>query len=435
MANKYEYEAARIEQVFAAHKITVRIWEVTITPQCARYMLTTPMDVPIGRVLRLDADIAYSLGKPRVRVTRDQGLIAVEVPRPGAKPITLRSIMAKIPPPPPHCGLLGIADDSAPLLLRLDSPDVAHVLVAGATGSGKTVLLRSFVLSLALWNTPEQLRIVLLDPKERGLAPLTELSHCIGLFADPPEVSRQLLSLVALMEHRQSPEPRIIVVVDELAELLMTGDRHIQRSLVRLTQRGREVGMHVIAATQRPSADLVGGLMKANFPVRLIGSVTSADDARVAAGRSKTMAENLNGRGDFVMVARGEEVRFQAAWSTDEEIAALITDNGVTRAKSSPLPAVPMAVPEAKRAILPVSSGTPLLALPVPVPDGPADDTLQRTIWQTWLATGRNLSETCRRVFGYDGGAAHRCASPIIKEQLRRRGAPARLRLVKGETP
>jgi S-DNA-T family DNA segregation ATPase FtsK/SpoIIIE len=112
--------------------------------------------------------------------------------------------------------------------------------------------------------------------------------------------------------------------VDELADLLQIGGKPVADALTRLTQRGREAGIHVVAATQRPSAALVGGLMKANFPVRLVGSVVSPEDAKVAAGVAGSEAERLLGRGDFLLVAKGQMIRFQAAYAADNELAAIV---------------------------------------------------------------------------------------------------------------
>ena len=118
--------------------------------------------------------------------------------------------------------------------------------------------------------------------------------------------------------------PRLVVAVDELADLLQTGGKPVVDALTRLTQRGREAGIHVVAATQRPSAALVGGLMKANFPVRLVGSVVSPEDAKVATGVAGSEAERLLGRGDFLLVAKGQTIRFQAAYAADDEMAAIV---------------------------------------------------------------------------------------------------------------
>jgi S-DNA-T family DNA segregation ATPase FtsK/SpoIIIE len=116
-----------------------------------------------------------------------------------------------------------------------------------------------------------------------------------------------------------------VLVIDELADLLMVGGKPIQHTLTRLTQRGREAGIHVIAATQKPTSAVLGPLVKANFPVRLVGRVTSAEDARTASGWSGTGAERLQGRGDFLAVAEGRVIRFQAAHVSSEEIRAVVS--------------------------------------------------------------------------------------------------------------
>jgi len=118
--------------------------------------------------------------------------------------------------------------------------------------------------------------------------------------------------------------PRLVVAIDELADLLQSGGKGVAEALTRLTQRGREAGIHVVAATQRPAATLVGGLVKANFPVRLVGSVVSPEDAKVAAGIGGTGAERLLGRGDFLLVAKGQVIRFQAAYAGGSELAGVV---------------------------------------------------------------------------------------------------------------
>jgi DNA segregation ATPase FtsK/SpoIIIE, S-DNA-T family len=215
--------------------------------------------------------------------------------------------------------------------LRLDSPDVAHVLVAGTTGSGKTALARTILLSLAMHNHPGQLQIAMIDPKGRGLGVLAGLPHiwrAAGVAQDSEASVTLLTALVDEMSRRDTAArslPRLVVAVDELADLLQTGGKPVADALTRLTQRGREAGIHVVAATQRPSAALVGGLMKANFPVRLVGSVVSPEDAKVAAGVAGSEAERLLGRGDFLLIAKGQMIRFQAAYAAEDELAAIVT--------------------------------------------------------------------------------------------------------------
>ncbi len=230
--------------------------------------------------------------------------------------------------------MLGLCDDGAPLLLRLPSPDVAHVLISGTTGSGKTALCQTVILSLAMMHRRSQLQFVLVDPKRRAFAPFAPLPHLLRpIIGDAAEAIVALHELVRVMEARgagSSPgaTPRIVVVLDELADLMQVGGRALAEPLTRLAQRGREAGIHIIACTQKPSSQVVGTLMRANFPVRLVGKVVSPEDARVAAGCGGTGAEKLAGRGDFVAVAAGQVLRFQAAYVSPAEVEQVVAQFG-----------------------------------------------------------------------------------------------------------
>jgi S-DNA-T family DNA segregation ATPase FtsK/SpoIIIE len=206
---------------------------------------------------------------------------------------------------------------------------VAHVLIAGTTGSGKTDLLRTMLVSLALYNRQSKMQIALIDPKLRGFGPLAGLPHVLDdVAATLPAVRSLLERLLAEMERRDREgvsSPRIIIAIDELADLLATGGKEIEIALVRIAQRGREAGLHLIAGVQKPSAAVMSGMLKANFPVRLVGRVASSEDARVAAGVSGTSAERLLGRGDFIAIAAGQTVRFQAAWIPARDWDQIIT--------------------------------------------------------------------------------------------------------------
>jgi S-DNA-T family DNA segregation ATPase FtsK/SpoIIIE len=219
---------------------------------------------------------------------------------------------------------LGIETTGAPLLLRLPSPDVVHILIAGTTGSGKTALARTLLASLAYFNAPSVLQMTLIDPKGRGFGPLAELPHVQGkVVATPAEGTARLAQVVAEMERRDLANqrtPLLIVAIDELADLLQTGGKEVELLISRLAQRGREAGIHLVACTQKPTAALIGGAMKANFPVRLVGAVASRDEARYATGLRESGAEKLEGKGDFLLIARGDALRFQAAWFGPEDL-------------------------------------------------------------------------------------------------------------------
>ena len=341
MRKKLEFQADRIEAVLSLHKIPARVTGGTVTPRWVRFQVLPAVGAKISKIKNLSEELAAALDAPNCRVSRRGAAVAVEVPRDDPQPVRLLPLYNQLtdhptdqPPIPPATAILGLAEDGAPLLIRLPSPDVAHILVAGTTGSGKTVLLQAMILSLAMSNLPNGLSLMLIDPK----------GHAFGLFEGLPHLARPVIweaeeatealsSLVHLMEKRvpvagpgngngsRPPgQPHVVVVIDELADLLMVGGKEVQWALTRLTQRGREVGIHVIAATQKPTSAVLGPLVKANFPVRLVGRVTDASDARTASGWSGTGAERLMGRGDFLAVAEGRVIRFQAAHVSPEEI-------------------------------------------------------------------------------------------------------------------
>jgi S-DNA-T family DNA segregation ATPase FtsK/SpoIIIE len=326
-SNKYELQAARIESVLTAHKVPARVWQATVTPRFVRFDVTTALGTKLNKVGSLAEELAFALGARATRVYREGGVLHVEVPRETPRTVELMGLCGKLSAVPPVCAVLGVDEGGVPLLLRLDSPDVAHVLVAGTTGSGKTALARTLLLSLAMYNHPGRLQMALVDPKGRGFAPLADLPHVWqgrGVVQEVGDAATLLDALVVEMARRDaagSALPKLVVAIDELADLLTTGGKAVGDALTRLTQRGREAGIHVVAATQRPAATLVGGMMKANFPVRLVGSVTSPEDAKVAAGVAGTEAERLLGRGDFLLIAKGQVIRFQAAYASGPDMA------------------------------------------------------------------------------------------------------------------
>lgn len=329
MRRRLEMQADRIEAVLASHKVQGRVWGGAVTPRFIRFQVITSLDTKVNRVVALSEEIALSLGVPATRIYRQNGAIQVEVPRSEPETVHLLPLARRVGSQvPPTAALLGVDQEGAPLLVRLDSPDVVHVLVAGTTGSGKTVLARSLLLSLALFNSPDALRLILIDPKGRGFGPLAPLPHLLGrLAASPADGALALAWLVGEMERRDREmlsSPALVVAIDELADLLASGGRAVEEHLIRLAQRGREAGVHLLACTQKPSSEAVSGLLKANFPIRLVGSVASPEDARVAAGVAGSGAEKLMGRGDFLLVGKGQVLRFQAAFLTDQELAQTV---------------------------------------------------------------------------------------------------------------
>ncbi len=323
-------QADIIESVLAAHKIEGRVWGGAVTPRFIRFDVTTSVGTRVQKVLALREEVAMRLGVPDIRVYRKGDAIRVEVPRTDAVTVRFEALYKRIKRLPPMTAILGVDEEGAPLLLKISSPDIAHVLVAGSTGSGKTMLLKTMVLSLALTNPIYQLRLALIDPKSRGFAALAALPHLLRPIETDAEKAVKLLEgLVIEMERRDRMHfnrPAIVIVIDELADLRMVAGKRVETALTRLTQRGREAGIHVILATQRPASAIVGGMVKANLPVRLVGSVATPEDAKVATGVAGSGANRLRGRGDFLLVARQEMVRFQAAYVTDQTIRRLLLE-------------------------------------------------------------------------------------------------------------
>ena len=322
-----EQQADCIEAVLARHKAPGHIQGGVVTPRFVQFSLRPHPDTKLNKIAGLGEEIAFALGCPRVRIARDGAVVHIEVPRRDPSPVRLMTLQRSLTGIPAGTAVLGVEESGQPLLLRLPAPNVVHVLIAGTTGSGKTALARTMLASLALQNPPADLQMVLIDPKGRGFAALNGLPHIQKqAIADSTAAVVELTRVVDEMERRDRQhisKPLLIVAIDELADLLQTGGKAAEAALTRLAQRGREAGIHLIACTQKPSASLIGSAIKANFPVRLVGSVASRDEARHAAGISDSGAETLEGKGDFLLIMRGEATRFQAAWVSEAELQQL----------------------------------------------------------------------------------------------------------------
>jgi len=361
MANRrlLETQSDRIEMVLSSHKAPARVTGGVVTPRAVQFHLAPAMGTKVSKVQSLADELALALGVSNVRVSRQGSALQIQVPRDDAQPVRLLPLIARLagqptlPPKsraayrekeahtnfslPPFTAVLGLCDDGAPLLMRLASPEVAHVLISGTTGSGKTALCQTMILSLAMTHRRSQLQLVLVDPKRRAFAPFASLPHLLWpLIDNAADAAAAMGELVKLMEARDlaagegqpSPTPRIIVVLDELADLMQVAGKPLSEHLTRLAQRGREAGIHVIACTQKPSSQVVGTLIRANFPARLVGKVVTPEDARVAAGIGGTGAERLTGRGDFLVVAAGQVLRFKGAYVSPAEMEQVVAQMG-----------------------------------------------------------------------------------------------------------
>lgn len=319
-----EYQADRVEALLAAHQAPARIAGGTVGPRLIRFFLQPAPHIRFATIRNLADDLALALRVPQLLVQRGPEGIVLEFANPEPQSVELRALLPTVQPLPPATALLGLTDDGRPLLARLPAPDVAHVLVAGTTGSGKSQLLRTLAASLVLSQPPALLQLLCLDPKGRTFAPFQHAPHLARpLVTTPAAAAEALASLVRLMEFRDrhaEDTPRLIVLIDELADLLFQAPA-LGDPLTRLAQRGRQAGIHLVAATQRPSAAFLSPLLRANFPLRLVGKVVSPEDARVAAGRGGTEAHLLQGRGDFLAVGpTAQPLRFQVARIAEAEL-------------------------------------------------------------------------------------------------------------------
>lgn len=319
MYRKLYQTADRIEAVLRERKAPAAVVGGKVLPGFVEMLLRPAPGTKVNQVRALQADLALALGNANVRVTQSGTHLAVQIPRETRAPVRLSALMAALKDIPPYTAVLGLAEDGATLMACLSSPEVAHVLIAGATGSGKTSLAHSMLISLCRQHRPSQFGVIVLDPKrhtETDFLRAIDRHMLLDVAHTPDEAHAALARVVDVMERRTNlgdPQPRIAVYVDEMADLVQTGGARILDALTRIAQRGREAGIHLIACTQKPSARVIGTLLKANLPLRLVGRVVSAEDARVATGLPATGAERLMGSGDFIAVAAGRVIRFQAA--------------------------------------------------------------------------------------------------------------------------
>lgn len=357
-----EFQADRIEAVLARHKVPARVTGGYIAPRWVQFQVLPTLSARVNKVKGLAEELALALGCDTCRVSRQGAVFSVEIPRSDPQPVRLLSLQRRlfgdlgenVNSPvsrqgsafregngsrrrrmPFGAAVLGLAEDGAPLLIRLPSPQVAHILIAGTTGSGKSALAQTIIASLVLSHRPSQISFILIDPKRRPFRPFSGLPHLLRpVLSEPEAIEYALEMLVQLMLARDREgripasdgkpgEPRVLVVIDELADLLMMTGRNTREALTRLSQRGREAGIHLVACTQKPASQVVGSLAKANFPIRLVGKVTSPEDAKVATGYAGTGAERLRGPGDFLAVTGGQVTRFQAAYISAQELLKL----------------------------------------------------------------------------------------------------------------
>ncbi|MCY0881039.1 MAG: DNA translocase FtsK, partial [Firmicutes bacterium] len=345
--------AARRAQVLASalHQfgIDVKLGEVSQGPAITRFEIIPPPGVKVSRIVNLSDDIALSLAATGVRIEAPipgKSAIGIEVPNTEITPVLLREVLESpgfVSSAPLTVGL-GRDVAGTPVLARLDQ--MPHLLVAGATGSGKSVLINVLITSLLFRASPSAVRLLLIDPKVVELSIYNGIPHLLSpVVTDPKKAGGALRWAVAEMERRyrlfaetgvrdigrynqlddQESLPLIVIIIDELADLMMVAPRDVEESIARLAQMARAAGIHLVVATQRPSVDVITGTIKANIPSRIAFAVSSQVDSRTildAAG-----AEKLLGRGDMLFhpVGASKPQRVQGAFIHEKEIEAIVS--------------------------------------------------------------------------------------------------------------
>ncbi|NPA06165.1 MAG: DNA translocase FtsK [Chloroflexi bacterium] len=353
--------AAVLEKTLAEFDIPARVVGVQVGPTVVQFALEPGyvekpgpdgelqrQKVRVAQIVRLQRDLALALAAERLRIQAPvpgRPYIGVEVRNPKARLVRLRPLLeseafARVGSP--LALAMGRQVSGEPLVADLAA--MPHLLIAGATGSGKSVFLRAMVVNLVMNNGPDRLRLILLDPKRVELSRFAGLPHILGrVETDPERILVALQWAVAEMQRRytlfekarvrdlasynrkaEEPLPYIVIMIDELADLMMQAPESTETALIRLAQLARATGIHLMLATQRPSTDVITGLIKANFPARLAFAVASSVDSRVILDTPG--AEHLLGRGDMLFRPPDAPapIRAQGVWVDEEEIQRVL---------------------------------------------------------------------------------------------------------------
>ncbi|MFA5948413.1 MAG: DNA translocase FtsK 4TM domain-containing protein, partial [Candidatus Gracilibacteria bacterium] len=337
--------ADKIKKKLQQFGIEVAMHEVNVGPTVIQYTLKPSEGVKLSKITTLKNDLALALAAERIRIEAPipgKSLVGMEVPNSHRSTVYLKEILqsnvfidskSKLTFP------LGRDVSGKPMVACLDA--MPHLLIAGATGSGKSVAMNSFLISLLYQNAPKDLKMILIDPKRVELNSYNNIPHLLTpVIQDPEKAAISLRWVVAEMTRRYTELsskrvrniaeyndlkdihklPRIIVVVDELADLMMVAGKEVEASICRIAQMARAVGIHLIIATQRPSVDVITGLIKANIPTRIAFAVSSQIDSRTILDGMG--AEDLLGKGDmlYLPVGNRQPVRIQGVMITTEEI-------------------------------------------------------------------------------------------------------------------
>jgi DNA segregation ATPase FtsK/SpoIIIE, S-DNA-T family len=351
--------AAKLERTFNSFGVKARVTQVHLGPAVTKYEVNPDVGVKVSKIVSLADDLALALAAKDIRIEAPipgKSAIGIEVPNSEIAMVSLREVLEAKENAKPESKLqIGLGRNISGEAVLAELNKMPHLLVAGATGSGKSVCINGIITSILMRAKPHEVKMMMIDPKMVELNVYNGIPHLLApVVTDPKKASQALKKVVSEMERRyelfshtgtrniegyndhvnrhnieeddkQPLLPYIVVIVDELADLMMVASSDVEDAITRLAQMARAAGIHLIIATQRPSVDVITGIIKANIPSRIAFSVSSMTDSRTILDMGG--AEKLLGRGDmlFLPVGASKPVRVQGAFLSDQEVEEIVT--------------------------------------------------------------------------------------------------------------